>query len=104
LPKSYSLGNGGLVEVPGGGVVAFSYGSGFDSGVNVVRLDLATGKVVWWVRCASLGVEHSKYRHQAAVVVEGDRLRVTSEASGGTFVEELDLKTGKRLKRTETKN
>jgi hypothetical protein len=103
LPKSYSLGSGGLVEVPGGGVVAFSYGSGFDSGVNVVRLDLATGEVVWWVRCASLGVEHSQYRHQAAVVVEGDRLRVTSKGAYGTFTEVLDLRTGKQLKRTVSK-
>jgi outer membrane protein assembly factor BamB len=103
LPKSYPLGNGGLVEVPGGGVVAFSYRSSFDSGVNVVRLDLATGKVVWWARCAPLGVTHSRYQHQASVAVEGDRLRVTSQGSFGTFVEEFDVRTGKQLSRTRSK-
>jgi outer membrane protein assembly factor BamB len=103
LPKGYGLGDGGLVEVPGGGVVAFCYGSIFDRGVNVVRLDLATGEVVWRARCAPLGVAHSAYRHQATVAVEGDRLRVTSQGSSGTFVEELELRTGKQLSRTRSK-
>jgi outer membrane protein assembly factor BamB len=103
LPKGYPLGNGGLVEVPGGDVVAFSYRSSFDSGVNVIRLDLATGEVVWRARCARLGVPHSRYWHQAAVAVAGDRLRVTSQGSSGTFVEELDLRTGKQLSRTRSK-
>jgi outer membrane protein assembly factor BamB len=102
LPNGYPLGNGGLVEVPGG-VVAFCYGSIFDSGVNVVRFDLATGEVVWRTRCAPLGVPHTRYQHQAVVAVEGDWLRVTSKGSSGTFVEVLDLKTGKQLSRTRSK-
>jgi outer membrane protein assembly factor BamB len=102
LPKGYPLGDGGLLEVPGG-VVAFCYGSISDSGVNVVRLDQATGKVVWRAGCAPLGVPHSQYLHRATVAVEGARLRVTSEGSSGTFVEELDLRTGTRLSRTRPK-
>jgi outer membrane protein assembly factor BamB len=89
---------GGVVEV-GGDLVAFLYCGIADSGVQVVRLNAATGKVAWRAQCDHLGVEHSKYRHEAAVVVEGDRLRVTSVGSSGTFVEVLDLRSGKQLQR-----
>src|SRR5262249_21923686 len=100
LPDGSWLEDGGLIELPGGDVLAFRYGPIHDSGVQVARLAGATGKVVWRAHCAPLGVGHSKYRHEGTVAVEGDRLRVTSEASGGTFVELLDLRTGKQLKRT----
>jgi len=102
LQNSDWLGDGGLVEVAGGDLVAFSYGPVSDSGVQLVRLDGASGEVVWRAGCAPLGVKHSKYMHDATVTSEGDRLRVTSEASGGTFVEALDLRTGKRLSRTSS--
>jgi outer membrane protein assembly factor BamB len=94
---------GGLLEA-GGDLVAFAYGPHSGGGVDVARLNAATGRVVWRARCSRLGVGHSRYFHEAAVTVEGDHLRVTSESSYGTFVEVLDLKTGKRLKRTERKN
>jgi outer membrane protein assembly factor BamB len=90
---------GGLVEA-GGDLVAFLYGRISDSGVELMRLNPGTGKVVWRARCAPLGVDHSKYRHEAKVTVEGDALRVTSKASGGTFVEVLDLRSGRQRKRT----
>jgi outer membrane protein assembly factor BamB len=96
------LDDGGLVEV-GGDAVAFLYGGIHDSGVQLIRLNAATGKAVWQVQCDPLGVRHSKYRHSVTVTAEGDRLRVTSEASGGTFVEVLDLRTGRQLKRTVSK-
>jgi outer membrane protein assembly factor BamB len=95
------LRGGGLVEAGGEDVVAFRYGPISDSGVRVVRLNAATGKVAWRAHCARLGVGHSQYRHRATVTVVGDRLRVTSHGSYGTFVEVLDLRTGKQLKRTE---
>jgi outer membrane protein assembly factor BamB len=95
------LGGGGLIEV-GGDVVAFLYCPIADSGVLLVRLNAATGKVVWRARCAPLGVDHSKYRHDATVAVEGERLRVNSWGSYGTFLEVLDVRTGKRLKRAAT--
>jgi outer membrane protein assembly factor BamB len=90
---------GGLVEMKGGDVVAFLYGYIHDSGVQLVRLKAATGEVVWRARCAPLGVGHSKYRHDATVAVEGERLHVSSRGSYGTFVEVLDLRTGKQLYR-----
>jgi hypothetical protein len=93
------IAGGDLVEVAGGDVVAFLFGRINDSGVQLARLDPATGKVVWRTRCKELGVGHSKYSHQAEVAVEGDRLRVTSRGSSGTFVDLVDLGSGKRLER-----
>jgi outer membrane protein assembly factor BamB len=104
LLQSDWLGDGGLVEVAGGDLVAFSYCPISDSGVQLARLNGATGEVVWRAGCAPLGVKHSKYKHDAAVAVEAARLRVTSDGSYGTFVEILDLKTGKKLKRIVSKN
>jgi outer membrane protein assembly factor BamB len=96
------LPGGELVGV-GGDWIASLYCRNADSGVQLVRFNAATGKVVWRARCEPLGVDHSKYRHNATVAIEGERLRVTSKGSFGTFVELLDLKTGKRLGRTVPK-
>jgi outer membrane protein assembly factor BamB len=93
------MAGGGLVELPGGDVVAFLYGGICDSGVELVRLDPASGKLRWRASCQSLGVDHSKYRHRAEAAVEGSRLRVTSRGSYGTFVEVRDLRSGKQLER-----
>ena len=94
---------GGLVEVEKD-VVAFLYCPASDSGVDVLRLNATSGRVVWQSRCDSLGVDHCEYYHDAAVTVAGGRLLVTSQGAYGRFVEELNLKTGKRLRRTETKD
>jgi outer membrane protein assembly factor BamB len=94
------IAGGGLVPLGREDALAFRYGCISDSGVDVLRLNLATGKTVWETHCAALGVPHSKYLHEARVVVEGgDKVQVTSEASGGTFVEVLDLRTGKQRSR-----
>ncbi|MBY0230521.1 MAG: PQQ-binding-like beta-propeller repeat protein [Gemmataceae bacterium] len=90
---------GGLVRLEGGHLVAFVHGTISDSGVQVARIDPATGKAIWQARCAPLGVDHSKYRHKAALSVEGGRARIVSKGSAGTFTELLDLRTGKRLLR-----
>jgi outer membrane protein assembly factor BamB len=92
---------GGLVELPGGDVVAFLFDYIKDSGVQLARLDPVSGKVVWEAFCDQLGVTHSEYDHEAIVTVEGGRLRVTSWASGGTFTELRDLRSGRRLRRTQ---
>jgi hypothetical protein len=86
-----------------GDLVAFLYCGIADSGVEVMRLNSATGKVVWRADCAPLGVKHSAYQHEATVAAEGDALRVTSRGSSGTFVEVLDLGSGRQLERTVSK-
>jgi outer membrane protein assembly factor BamB len=101
--EPYGFAAGGVVEVRGGDVVAFRYGRIHDSGVELVRLKAATGEVVWRAWCNPLGVGHSEYLHDATVAVEGERLRVSSRGSYGTFVEVLDLRTGKQLRRTAKK-
>ena len=93
---------GGLVEVRGGDLLAFLYSEAADSGVQLMRLN-AAGKVVWRRYCRGLGVAHSEYSHHAKVAVEGNSVCVTSKGSEGTFVELLDLQTGKQLKRTVSK-
>jgi hypothetical protein len=97
--KPQWIAGGGLVEVPGGDLVAFLYGGISDSGVQLARVRPATGKVVWRAYCKGLGVPHSEYYHRATVAVEGNKLRVTSRGSAGTFVEVLDLRSGRRLQR-----
>jgi hypothetical protein len=66
-----------------------------------MRFDPSSGKEKWKVYCQGLHVGHSKYSHTATVAVEGEKLRVTSTGSQGTFVEILDLKTGRQLERTQ---
>jgi outer membrane protein assembly factor BamB len=98
------IAGGGLVELKGGDLLAFRYGCIRDSGVDLLRLNPTTGKAVWRAWCAGLGVGHSEYSHHATVAVEGETLRVTSRGSDGTFVEFLNLTTGKRHKRIVQKN
>jgi hypothetical protein len=71
-----------------------------DSGVQLVRIDLTRSppRGVWEVFAEPLGVDHSKYRHDAHVFVHGDRCVVVSDGSA-TFVEIRDLATGELLKR-----
>jgi hypothetical protein len=98
------MAEGGLMEAGGDELLAFQFSPISDSGVELVRLKGATGEVVWRARCAPLSVKHSKSNHNATVAIEGERVRVTSQGSHGTFVEVLNLKTGKQLTRTVSKN
>jgi outer membrane protein assembly factor BamB len=89
------LPGGGLVPLPGGDVAAYLYCRISDSGVLVARLDPAAGRKRWETKCRGLGVAHSKYKHDAIAVADGGRLVVTSRGSYGTFVEALDMETGR---------
>ena len=93
------LDGGGILDVAGGDLLCFRFGRICDSGVQVMRFDPRTGKTVWTASCATLDVSHSKYHHQASVFIDGPCVRVTSRGSSGSFAENLDLATGKRLKR-----
>jgi hypothetical protein len=90
-----------LLPVVGGQLLAYIYCGSSDSGVQVMRLDPDSGKVVWRTRCPGLGVTHSKYHHRATVTVEGDRVRVMSHGSAGDFEDVLDLASGQRRRRSE---
>jgi outer membrane protein assembly factor BamB len=93
------IAGGGLIDLRDGDMIAFQFGCICDSGVSLIRFDPTTGKTIWKHHCKGLGVGHSKYLHTARATVEGTKLRITSKASGGTFVEVLDLKTGRQLER-----
>ncbi len=91
---------GTMIDLPSGDSVVFHFHRIADSGVNVIRFDPSSGNEKWTTFCAGLGVMHSQYLHSAKITVEDDKIRVTSEGSSGTFVEILDLKTGRQLNRT----
>jgi hypothetical protein len=99
LDDHYWPANGGLVELPGGDMIAFWFGCISDSGVGLVRFDPSSGLSKWQHSCQSLGVCHSKYFHTAHLNVEGKTVRVTSKGSFGTFVEVVDLQTGRQTDR-----
>lgn len=71
-----------------------------DSGVQLIRVDLtpSTPPIVWDAFAEPLGVDHSKYRHDAHVFVHGDRCVLVSDGAA-TFVEIRDLATGALVKR-----
>jgi outer membrane protein assembly factor BamB len=92
---------GNLVPLPDGDVVAFAYCGIGNSGVEVVRLNPESGQLIWEANCLPLpNVMHSEYDHKAEVLRTDGRLRVTSRGSAGTFVEELDERTGLRINRS----
>jgi hypothetical protein len=96
------IAGGGILEAPGGDLLAFVYCRIANSGVQVMRLDPTTGEVRWQVWCGGLpGVMHSKYGHDATAEWVGDRLRVISLGSAGAFVELLEGRTGERVRRGE---
>lgn len=87
------------LRLPDGDWVVYRYHGSADSGVRVSRLDAKMTDLRWRVNCQGLGVEHSKYRHEADLSRVGDRLKVVSVGSSGEFEEWLDLATGKQLSR-----
>jgi HEAT repeats/PQQ-like domain len=93
--------DGGLADLPGGDVLAFVYDRTSHSGVEVRRIDVATGRSVWTQSCHAFTYAgwYTKYEHRATVVVDADRVRVTSRESHGNFLEVLDLATGRQLSR-----
>jgi outer membrane protein assembly factor BamB len=94
------IAGGDLIDLPDGDVITSQFGKINDSGVRLIRFDISSGKEKWKHQCRGLDVEHSEYFHTANVAVEGEKLRVASEGSSGTFIEILDLKTGRQLERT----
>jgi outer membrane protein assembly factor BamB len=101
VEKQHFRDGGAFVPLPGGDVVALSYSPISDSGVELLRLDPATGVERWHASAEPLRVSHSKYFHLAYAVVRGARLVVVSQGSFGTFVEVRALSDGALEHRTE---
>jgi outer membrane protein assembly factor BamB len=92
----------GILVLPGGDALVYNHGAISDSGVELLRVGLADGKVRWRRRADPLGVGHSKYRHQAYVVrIPGDELAVVSQGSYGSWIERVDALTGSQRGRWE---
>jgi hypothetical protein len=97
------LSGGEIRRLPNGDLVVFLYELIADSGISVMRLNPESGKTLWSARCAPLGVSHSRYIHQVELAVTKDLVKVTSRGSAGTFIEVLDLGSGRQLGRTRPK-
>ena len=76
----------------------FSYAC-FDGTRGLARVHL-DGSVDGSMQVRGTGRTHYGTMPAATLRVEGERVTVTSKASGGTFVEVLDLRSGKQLERT----
>jgi hypothetical protein len=90
------------LKIADGGHLVFRYGPISDSGVQLRRLD-PEGRTIWEQNCAPLGVGHSEYYHDVFAHIEGNTIKVISRGSYGTFVERLDLDSGKRIARSVRK-
>lgn len=99
LAETFVAGND-VVDV-GADLLVGNYGHISDSGVDLVRLDGATGATKWETKVASLGVGHSEYLHVAYLDVQGPKVFVVSQGSAGSFYERVDLATGKREHRCD---
>jgi hypothetical protein len=97
--KDTFVGAGGAVVLPGGDLLVYGYGAISDSGVELLRVRLDTGAVVFRLHSSGLNVDHSEYEHAAYVRLRGDHLDVVSIGSSGTFVDITDARTGKTIKR-----
>jgi hypothetical protein len=99
LPRQVWDNHGSLFTLSGGDLLAFTYCTIADSGIQAMRICPETGKAVWSAYCAPLMVDHSEYYHDAYVEIRGKELIVVSQGSYGDFIEVLDVESGKRLNR-----
>jgi hypothetical protein len=94
--------NGGrMLKGADGTLLAYLYGPISDSGVQVMRIRIEDGMVLWQVYCDPLGTTHSAYGHDADVTCDDKTVMVRSAGSSGSWVEVLDVQSGKRVSRGE---
>lgn len=97
---------GGLISLPGGGLIAFLYCRIGSFGVQILRLEPTVGRKIWETTCEALfdeSIVTSDFQN-VVVVVDGDRIMVTSRAWAGTFVEALNIETGEQIGRREIRD
>lgn len=81
-----------LTSAPNGLVVLTRFRSASDTGATLQAHDPATGEIAWRRELPPLGVDHSKYWHDVATFVRGERIVVTCHASGGHWLCLIDLR------------
>jgi outer membrane protein assembly factor BamB len=106
---------GEFVPAAGGDLLAVLYAGSWNNGVQVMRLDPATGALRWRSRCERIVRPPPKSFRTAGPPFPGDpprshyataewvdgRVRVISRGWSWAFVEWLDGRTGARLRRYE---
>jgi hypothetical protein len=96
---------GKIVTTPDGDLVAFHYNGICNSGAEVVRVNPVNGDLRWRMYCQPLAdICHSKYQHDVDVHWINGQLCVVSIGDQGSFVEWLAAGTGKKLRRSETRD
>jgi hypothetical protein len=91
--------DGGFVALDGGGVVAVLYCPFADTAVRVLRLDPSSGRAAWTAECVGVGVAGGNYLRVVKLAAGGGQVRVTAFGSPGGFVEDLDVESGRSLRR-----
>lgn len=99
LADTFVAGND-VIEL-GGDLLIGNFGRISDSGLDVVRLDAASGAVRWETKVPGLGVAHSQYLHVAYLDVSSAKVYAVSQGAAGSFFERLDLATGTRERRCD---
>ncbi len=89
---------GGALTIGDNDALVYAYHPIADSGVRLKRLSADQGEIRWSHYCMPLGVEHSLYQHRVRVKLVPRGVEVTSVGER-TFVETVELETGKRASR-----
>jgi outer membrane protein assembly factor BamB len=82
-----------FAELPDGDLVVATYCAISDNGIELQRIG-EDGSVRWHVTVPGLGVQHSEYLQHVYLEIRKQSLFAVSQASGGNFIEQLDLATG----------
>jgi outer membrane protein assembly factor BamB len=92
-PAATFAGDAEFVDLPDGDLVIADYCAISDDGVEIQRVG-PDGARRWKVMVPGLGVAHSEYLQRVYLERRGDTLYVVSQASGGAFMERVELSTG----------
>ena len=88
-----------MLRVSRSDLIVLTYCGIADSGVRVIRVRGADGRVVFTTECDGLGVPHSKYSQRVTAEITQGRLIVLSHGAG-RFSETLDIASGKSIARS----
>jgi hypothetical protein len=99
FPYPEGMPGGGIISLPDNTLLAFIYCSASDDGVQLIRCKPDDGAIIWQAKCEGLGVAHSKYFQDVTVTADDHTVNVKSIGSFGTFLETLDLASGKQISR-----
>jgi hypothetical protein len=91
-------GHEGTVFAGKDNVVYYAEYSLIASGCSVIAYDLKAKKQLWKTSLKGLGpIKHTRYTNQVILDIKDDAVHVLGKEAAGTYVEYLDLKSGKTV-------